>query len=323
MTLESISNKYLMDTHRELDFVPEREGKIIFLFFFSERDAYLSWLRTHNRREETIHTYRAQLNALEPYILDQLGYFRFDEIGPDEIFALIDSLGVCERSKKDYIDTFGRLVHFVTGKNPVKEAEILWNDTDPTHRIFIDNEDWPIIKAAARSSTDKLILALGAYLGLRREEMVRIKLSDFDDLERLSALTIHGKGHGKDGHVVVKAIPAPVRVALKRYLKDRERLKPETDKLLIRIDGKQPGKIMNGRSIRFAVDRMVQRSGIKFTPHSLRRLYATTMWEASNYDIEVTRRATRHKSVDVLMECYIKPNEKKQKIAEEKLCQML
>ena len=323
MTLDSISSKYLIDTHRELDFIPEREGKIIFLFFFSERDAYLSWLKTHNRREETINTYRAQLNALEPYILDLLGFFRFDEIGPDEICALIDCLGVCERSKKDYINTFGRLVHFVTGRNPVKEAEILWNDTDPTHRIFIENEDWPIIKAAARSSTDKLILALGAYLGLRREEMVRIKLSDIDDLQSLRRLTIHGKGHGKDGHVVVKDIPAPVRVALKRYLKDRERFDPETDQLLIRVDGKQPGRVMNGRSIRFAVDRMVERSGVKFTPHSLRRLYATTMWEASDYDLEVTRTATRHKSVDVLMECYIRANPKKQKTAEEKLCQMI
>lgn len=318
MTDDIIDYKYLIKTQSA-----DPSQKFIFLFLYIEKDAYLSWLETHNRRPETIRSYRAQLDAIQPYVLNTLGWFRFDEIGTDEIMALMESLTVSERSKKDYLDTFGRLVQFVTGKNPVKEAQILWNNSEPMRRVFIDNEDWPKIKAAAKSTTDKVILGLGAYLGMRREEMVRIRMDDLDDPLNPSIIRIHGKGHGKDGAESLKEIPAPLKVILKRYLQERAALRLDHDLFLIRTDGRQKGKIMNGRSIRFAVDRMTERSGVKFTPHSLRRLYATTMWEASGHDLETTRRATRHKSVDVLMNCYIQPNPERLKKAQDRLCEML
>lgn len=320
MSNELVDYAYIKSSLEELKAVKEPTGKIIFLFFSREKDNYIQWLSSHNRREMTAHAYGNQLNAMAPYVLDTLGWFRFDEIGEDELYALMDSFtGICGRTKKTYLETFGRFVYFVTGSNPVTKAQILWDDCEPTHRIFIDSEDWPKIKASARSSTDRLILFLGAYMGLRREEMVRIRLADIDG----NYLTIHGKGHGKDGKVAVKEMPEPVRVALKVYMKDRERFKPETDQLLIRIDGKQKGKVMNGRSIRFAVDKMVERSGVKFTPHSLRRLYATTMWEATGHDLSKTKLATRHVSADVLMNCYINPNPAGEREAVDRMLTMI
>jgi integrase len=252
--------------------------------------------------------------------MQTVGSLRFDEIGEDEVYTLIDALdGVCERTRKTYITTFGRLCAFVTGTNPVNRAQVIWGDCEPTHRIFIDSEDWPRIKDAARSSTDRLILYLGAYMGLRREEMVRIKMQDIDG----DYLMIHGKGHGQDGSVVRKQMPQPVRTALRVYLGQRQELHPETDQLLIRIDGRQPGRIMDGRSIRFAVDKMVERSGVKFTPHSLRRLYATTMWEATGKDLVLTKTATRHASADVLMDCYINANPAGEREAVDRMLQMI
>lgn len=320
MSNVNIDYAYIKSTYNELRTENEPAGKIIFLFFSREKDAYIQWLSSHNRREMTAKAYGNQLNAMAPYILDTLGWFRFDEIGEDEIYALMDSFtGICGRTKKTYIETFGRFVYFVTGSNPVTKSQILWDDCEPTHRIFIDGEDWPKIKASARSSTDRLILFLGAYMGLRREEMVRIMLDDIDG----NFLTIHGKGHGQDGKVAVKEMPEPVRVALKVYLKDRERMKSDSRQLLIRIDGKQRGKVMNGRSIRFAVDKMVERSGVKFTPHSLRRLYATTMWEATGHDLSRTKQATRHVSADVLMNCYIRANPDGEREAVDRMLTMI
>lgn len=295
-------------------------GKIIFLFFSSEKDAYLRWLQAHGRRPETILDYRKQLDIIAPVVMQTVGSLRFDEIGEDEVYTLIDALdGVCERTRKTYITTFGRLCAFVTGTNPVNRAQVIWGDCEPTHRIFIDSEDWPRIKDAARSSTDRLILYLGAYMGLRREEMVRIRMQDIDG----DYLIIHGKGHGQDGSVVRKQMPQPVRTALRVYLGQRQELHPDTDQLLIRIDGRQPGRVMDGRSIRFAVDNMSERSGVKFTPHSLRRLYATTMWEATGKDLVLTKTATRHASADVLMDCYINANPAGEREAVDRMLQMI
>lgn len=320
MSINRIDYQYLTESYESLKSYPEPQGKIIFFYFFSERDNYIEWVRTHNRRPETVNNYRKQLNIIAPVVMDNIGSLRFDEIGEEEIYLLMESLeGICGNSRKTYLETFGRLCCFVTGSNPVTKAQILWDDCTPTHRTFIDSDDWPRIKSSARSSTDRLILFLGAYMGLRREEMVRIRLSDIDG----DYLVIHGKGHGKDGEVERKQMPEPVKVALKIYLRERDVLHPDTDQLLIRIDGKQKGKIMNGRSIRFAVDRMVKRCGIKFTPHSLRRLYATSMWEATGKDLALTKRATRHKSADVLLDCYINANPKKEQEAVDRLVRML
>ncbi len=312
--------QYLIQSQEQPDYNPERDGKIIFLFFSLEKDHYLEWLKSHNRRPETIQSYEAQLNAIAPHVLNNLGSLRFDEIGEDEIFTLMESLnGLCGSSRRSYLATFGRLIEFVTGSNPVTKCQILWDDVEPTHRIFIENKDWPAIKASARSSTDRLILYLGAYMGLRREEMVRIRLGDIQG----NMLTIHGKGHGPNGKEAIKEMPEPVRVAMRIYLKERNRIQTDTDRLLIRVDGRQKGKVMNGRSIRFAVDRMVKRCGIKFTPHSLRRLYATNMWEATGKDLALTKRATRHESTDVLMDCYIRANPNAEREAVDRLLKMI
>lgn len=307
---------------RDCDYINDNgEKKIIRFHWTQERTRYLSWLESHNRRSETVLTYRRQLDAIAPNVMDVLGWFPFEEIGEDELYALLDSFrGVCGLTKKAYIETFGRLIQFVTGSNPVKQAEILWDDIEPTHRVFIDSEDWPRIKAAARSSTDRVILFLGAYMGLRREEMVRIRTSDIVDGRQL---VIHGKGHGKEGRIVVKEIPEPVRVVLKVYLKERESLHLDCDQLLVRVDGRQPGKVMTGASIRHAVDGMSERAGVKFTPHSLRRLYATTMWEASGKDLAVTKAATRHVSSDVLMNCYIRASPDREREAVDRLVEIL
>lgn len=321
MTDNIIDNLYLKDTYENMDFEPEPAGKIIFLFFSPEKDAYIRWLRTHNRRTATADTYKAQLNAMMPVVLDTLGYFRFDEIGEDEIYALIEAFHgrICGRSIKTYIETFGRLIYFVTGSNPVKRSQILWDDCEPTNCVFINEEDWPRIKASAKSITDRLILALGAYLALRREEMVRIRMQDI----QWPNIVIHGKGHGPEGKVILRPIPEPLRVILKQYITERERLHPNTDQLLIRIDGKRKGKAMTGSSVRYACDQMVKRCGIKFTPHSLRRLHGTTIWETSGHDLSISMQSTRHESADVFLNCYVKRNPKKVQEAVDKLCGIL
>jgi len=293
--------------------------KKIFFIFFTEKERYESWLRDHGRRPETINAYDHQLNSIWTNVVKVMGDKTFDEIGEDEVFALLDSFkGVCENTKRTYLTEFGRFVEFVTGKNPVKECHILWNDSSVKNRKFIALEDWPRIKASARTSSDRLILYLGAYMGLRRAEITRIRLGDIDG----DYLIIRGKGHG-DGKMDRKFMPEPVQEALRDYLKDRRKVKPTNDNLLVMLNGPFRGKAMVGRNVGYYIEKMRQRSGVDFTPHSLRRLYATTMWEATGRDLAKTKQATRHVSTDILMNCYINVNPNSERAAVDNLLKMI
>lgn len=284
-----------------LDFPPSAVKKIFFIFFFSEKEKYLLWLEDHGRRPETIRTYSDQLDSIRGYVVAVMGSKSFNEIDEDDIYMLLASLtGVCETTKKLYMATFGRFVEFVTGINIVKRCKLLWNNCDATSRRFIRREDWPKIQASARSTSDKLILYLGAYMGLRRAEMARIRLCDLDG----DYLIISGKGHG-EGRKVRKYIPQPVQDAIREYMVDRRSVAPSNDTLLIVLNGVYRGRAMTANSVCCAVRAMKRRSGIDFTPHSLRRLYATSMWEATGKDVAKTKSATRHISTDVLMNRYI------------------
>ena len=104
---------------------------------------------------------------------------------------------------------------------------------------------------------------------------------------------------------------------------DRRKVGATSEQLLVRIDGRYPGKEMNGDSIKYSCKEMSKRSGVPFTPHSLRRLYATTMYEATGHDIVQTKMATRHVSADVLMNHYINVNPSKEHEAIDRMLQMI
>lgn len=267
---------------------------------------YLDHLSTHNRRPDTVKGYNAQLRAIYPAVVQTIGYLEWSEITETDIHALLDALTVSEHSRRMYLDGFGRLVQFQTGRNPVKEADILWDEVS-IKRKWISDDGWQKLKASAKNPLDMLILYFGAYMGLRRVEMVRIKLSDIDG----PYLTVHGKGHGKDGKVVRMEMPEPVQSVLRQYMMARSTISTTSEQLLIRIDGKQRGKELTPDSIRYACDNMGKRAGVDFSTHSLRRLCVTKAYEASGHDLDVTRRISRHESVDVLMNCYLKADESK------------
>lgn len=224
---------------------------IIKLSYSSVARAYLDHLSTHNRRPETVKSYAAQLRAIYPAVVQTIGYLEWSEIGENDVHALLDALTVSEHSRRMYLDAFGRLVQFHTGRNPVKEADILWDEVS-INRKWISDDGWQRLKVSAKDPLELLILYFGAYMGLRRAEMVRIRLGDVDG----PYLTVHGKGHGKDGKVVRMQMPEPVQSVLRQYLMARSQISTTSEQLLIRIVGKQRGKELTGDSIRYACKQM-------------------------------------------------------------------
>ena len=270
---------------------------------------YLTHLTNTGRRPSTIRTYRSQINICIDILRGAGMETDARSIGEDEIYFLIRTLDTGEATTRDYITSLGGMLEFYTGISLVKRMRILWN-RPVRHRVFITTDDFIRMYSIA-DDREKVILVLGAFMGLRRNEMQSITLQDI----RRDHIIIHGKGHGKDGLVYEQPMPAEVRQIIDRYLVWRRSL-TGTDKsegrLLVWYD-KTHGRINRfaDRSGRFTdiVKNLGERVGVTATCHSLRRLFCTNLYYGidgeGGADLVIVRDLMRHASVDTTLDCYI------------------
>ncbi|MBQ8373521.1 MAG: site-specific integrase [Candidatus Methanomethylophilaceae archaeon] len=217
---------------------------------------------------------------------------------------------------RTYLRTLGKFIGYVTGDNPYRESMMLWNNDVP-ERKFIFNEDWERLKEHS-DSAEMLIISLGGGMGLRRAEIANIRLSDIIGTK----LVIRGKGHGVKGKQVTKNIPDSVRDAIRAYLPYRQAVidlygNHSQGNLLVRIR-KHPGEPMTPDCVYNAVSSLAKRAGVNCTTHSLRRLYATTLYDAGT-ELNVIRKMMRHESLDTTLNCYINVDPRKISNAEGEL----
>lgn len=270
--------------------------------------SFLSYLRATGRRPTTIGTYdhalRTVLRTMRESGLDT------DPSGiTEDVFVhLRQVLPVCDNSKRLYLVVLGRLCEFCTGRNPRLGAGLLWNDDDK-RRKFITPDQYHLMKASA-DPEQGLMLALGANMGLRRCEIAGIRLSDIQN----GHLTVHGKGHGPDGKTARLFMPPAVQDAVRRYMPCRESVVAVTgsvdDHLLLRATGSHCGHAHDTRSVGAVLGRLARSCGVDMTPHSLRRLYATVMYDGGT-DLNTLRILMRHQDVSTTMKCYIQVSQSK------------
>lgn len=205
-----------------------------------------------------------------------------------------------------------RYIQHETGRSVMATMDILWNRQLEKRRLFIDGTEYTRLLRAAKP-WERIILVLGGMMGLRRQEMLDIRLGDI----RENDIIIHGKGHGASGLVAPQPMPEGVREEIDRYLDWRRTQIPVDDYLIIIPDGKQHGGLSKRTFMAENVSRMIarlgRRTGVTLTTHSLRRFFGTSVYEISDGDIDLTRRLMRHADPRVTLECYIRPDERKKK----------
>lgn len=278
--------------------VPDRPSTDV----YANIDMFLGNLAHKGRRDTTIRTYREALKSV--FNTFSVNGMRIDPrmiTGRD--FELLRTLmTVCDNSKRLYLVVLGRFVEFLTGHNPRKGADLLWNEDDK-RRKFINAEEFKVMMLDG-SSEERLVLTLGAYMGLRRSEIASIRLGDIQD----GHMVVRGKGHGPQGKVARLFIPVQVRQAISDYMCVRRSITAHSgstdDHLLLRDTRKGSGRAMDPSYIAAIVSRVSKRNGVDMTPHSLRRLYATTLYEGKT-DLNTLRLMMRHSDVSTTMNCYI------------------
>ena len=246
---------------------------------------FKEYLLNKGRKATTVRTYDEALKSLHkifPGLLD---------VTVEDIVTIKDALMVSESSKRLYLIVLGRFLECFGRPNTVKESDILWNRTEP-RRLFIRPEDFKSMMASC-TLRERVVLMMGAYLGLRRSEMCS---SEWKDL-RGNILTVRGKGHGqgKEAHLTV---PRPLMMVLEQW---RDVSKGET------ILTNTKGERMTSEGVGRMVARLSKEHGVPMTPHSLRRLFATTLYE-TGADLNTIRVLMRHESVNTTVNCYINVN---------------
>ena len=284
-------------------------------------DDYCDYLIRHGRKASTVGTYRSQLNICIELLRDGGMETDADKITEEGIYYLIRTLDMSEATVRAYLMVLNGMIEFYTGVSLVKKMRILWN-RPVRHRVFITTDDFISMYKLA-DDREKVVLVLGAFMGLRRDEMQHITLDDI----RRDRIIIHGKGHGH-GLIYEQPMPIEVREIIDRYLRWRSSLKGEDrseGRLLVFYDERR--KVIGYYRDRCGalsdiVRNLGKRAGIEVTCHSLRRLFCTNLYYGidgeGGVDLATVKDLMRHASINTTLSCYIDvKDDKKEKALRE------
>lgn len=237
------------------------------------------------------------------------GPFHLESLDPFDMQVLRNAfVGFCESTVKSYIRTFGLFLGFAIGRNLTEEAH-LWFNGETVRRNFVSMDEFRELWRMG-GPTEHMILALGGAMGIRRGEMVEMKLSDFNG----TTVTVRGKGAGSEGKVVTMDIPELVRIALDEYLPFRAGLLACGDRsdgnLLVNPHARDLGRPMTSRCHQTILNSLSKETGIYFTAHGLRRMYAMNLADAG-IELDTIRRMMRHACLDTTLRCYLQADPRK------------
>ncbi len=200
------------------------------------------------------------------------------------------------------------MLDFFYGINPYLRANLIWSH-EQVERDWIFKSQWETLWNDA-DVTERLILALGGGMGLRRSEIAGLKLSDVSD----GVMTIHGKGSGTDGKIVTMRIPPTVMRSIENYKMVRESIvdcmNDISDDNLLVMSKKRRGAPSSTRFVEVVLQQLSNRTGVHVTCHMLRRFYCTRMVDAG-VDMETIRRMMRHEHITTTFDCYVYPDPRK------------
>ena len=281
-----------------------------------QTDEWLDHLRSLNRKEDTLKTHRSNVRRCLVFLMADNRSTEAEDIDQDDIQYLWKVLPVKEDVRRAYLRSLAGMIEYHTGVDIVKKADLLHN-RESRERVFIDDEQFRTAYVAA-DPFQRLILCLGAYMGLRRSEMGAIRDEDMDR----GTLTIHGKGHGLEGLVAYMRIPDPVVRAIEEFRASLEDQGRRGDDFLLQARSRDGTlRRVSPTRISGAITELGKDTGIRITTHSLRRYFATTLYYKTGCDLQTVRRLMRHADVSTTLKCYVDAYDQRAQQASEKLAE--
>jgi len=271
-------------------------------------EEWLRHLESKDRCGCTIENYRQKcVKCLR--ILEELGRPTDPRrITEGDMILLNRNLGLCEQSRRDYLKVLNYWIKWCTGRDVLTKADILWNRNRPVNRVFINEDKFSQLMAVS-DEREQCILILGGAMGLRRDEIRSVR---YEDITADGRLVIHGKGHGPDGKVSELKMPPLAVSAIEEWTKVRNPDgRPDLSGGTVIVSYQKAGlKKMSNSSVSHIVRQIGKRAGVRVTVHSLRRLFATSLYKADVHIADI-KTLMRHASITTTINCYIEPFEER------------
>lgn len=256
-------------------------------------DEHCDYLDRRGRKQSSVYAVRKALKSIIDKLGDENLHMDPTMIGRKEVVAILES-DLAPATKRSYVSIMSRWMK-LNGNYAIDDMCLMWNDDASPNVKWMDEAEFKIAMMSTQDPTEEMILLLGARCGLRRHEMVQLKVSDISG----SSMIIHGKGHGADGKIRVIPLSSKMMTKISAYNLYRESCKigrdvVQGDYFLFKMTKKRIRPVDDDR-INYIVKAISERTGIDFTPHSLRRLFATTA--VSVADIHVVQTLMGHSSI--------------------------
>lgn len=159
-------------------------------------------------------------------------------------------------------------------------------------KMPLTDEQFQMVLSGAKDNREKMILCLTTSLGLRANEIVNIRLSDFKEIDGVVCLYLLGKA--RDGKVDYVPINEDLYKMIQSYIQEYD-IKDYLFSSLRKDDGSK----LTTKTIRYIVKEMFKRVGIcsdDYSLHSLRHTFATISIK-NGASIREVSKAMRHKNL--------------------------
>lgn len=153
-------------------------------------------------------------------------------------------------------------------------------------------------RSTEKGIRDYAILKLLWTNALRRSEVVKTNIGDFDFDSK--TLLIIGKGKGTQKEAV--KLSHSTTEAIINWIEIRNELTSESP-LFCSLSNNRKGKRLSGTSVYNLVNEYCKKAGISkvMSPHRIRHSAITTALDATNGDVRSVRQLSRHANIDTLM----------------------
>lgn len=280
---------------------------------YAEVEQYAQYLEDHGRRPGTVRNVRYVTRRVLDILAEGGRPTSVYDLTEEDIYWLYHNLSkLSDETRMRYIGYLARLSDFYGCPHWIKRLDILRNRYEPD-RIWITVEQMAELYAAG-DPTDRMIIVLGAFMGLRRFEIANLRDGDID--MRARKMTIRGKGHGPEGLIDVMDIPEDVAREIQSFRMWKQDGRPRGDDYLVQAYKNGCWKRMCPNNAYLRVKKCGERCGFECTLHTLRRLYASTLVNIVEADLETVRRLMRHADISTTLRCYVNPDPSKKRTAQ-------
>ena len=292
------------------------EGRVFSGKFGDRIRSYHDFMVRHYFRPSTC---RSQVNSVVyaiQIIEEVLGDFELEELTPEDLFDVrFTQTRVSEPTLRTYLTVFGQFVLHCIGTNPYSDRLMRWNNGLVARRIFLTQEEFMTIAREA-DPTERIVVVLGATLGLRKVEIVNLKVSDIGT----RFVHVEGKGSGPMGKVSDQVLDPDTAALIDEYLEYRRKVLDthgdfSEGRLVVCDRGINAGHPFTLEGMGVFIRKFSDRLGFRFSCHCFRRYYATSLYD-SGVDLNMIRTMMRHTKLETTLGKYIDVDTRKMAVAQ-------